>query len=79
MGNLFEELRRMFPNVEPRPCKKIGHLTRASAEAQLASLRASPDCVNPDTLRIYECGSCRQLHVGHPKEESCGGSKSKAR
>jgi hypothetical protein len=68
MGNLFDELRRVFPQVEPRTCKKIGHLTRAAAETQLASIVSSPDCIDADALRVYRCANCQQFHVGHSKE-----------
>lgn len=69
MGTLLDELRRLFPHVAPRPCRKVGHLTRASAEAQLASIRLAPDCVNADALGVYVCGNCGQFHVGHDKEK----------
>ena len=68
MGNLFDELRRVFPHVEPTTCRKIGHLTRAEAEAQLTSILSSPDCKDADSLRVYRCANCNQFHVGHSKE-----------
>lgn len=68
MGNLFDELRRVFPHVEVETCKKVGHLTFEAAEAQLTSLRSSPDCKDGDALRVYRCTRCQQFHVGHAKE-----------
>lgn len=68
MGNLFDELRRVFPHVEVQTCRKIGHLTRAEAEAQRDSILRSPDCKDADSLRVYRCANCNQFHVGHAKE-----------
>ena len=68
MGNLFDELRRVFPDAAPATCRKIGHLTMEAAEAQLASIRSSPDCEDGDGLRVYRCTNCSQLHVGHAKD-----------
>ncbi len=68
MGNLFEELRKIFPHVESTTCRKIGHLTQAEADAQLASILRSPDCKDAGSLRVYRCANCNQFHVGHSKE-----------
>jgi hypothetical protein len=69
MGNLFDELRRVFPHVAAQTCRKTGHLTREAAEAQRTSLLASPDCKDASSLRVYRCPNCNQFHVGHHKEE----------
>lgn len=68
MGNLFEELRRVFPGVAAKTCRKVGHITREAADTQLASIRSSPDCKDADSLRVYRCSNCNQFHVGHSKE-----------
>lgn len=68
MGNLFDELRRVFPDVAPKTCRKVGHITRAEAEAQRESILRSPDCKDADALRVYRCTNCNQFHVGHAKE-----------
>lgn len=69
MGNLFDELRRVFPHVESKTCRKIGHLTPEAADAQLTSILQSPDCKDAGALRVYRCTNCNQYHVGHAKEE----------
>lgn len=69
MGNIHDELRRLFPHVVPRPCRKIGYVNRQDAEAHLAGLLTSPDVIDPAALYIYRCRNCSQFHVGHEKEK----------
>lgn len=54
-----------MPKRRHRECDgKVAHASRDAADAAKRALtrnRFTP----PDTMRVYQCGTCRAWHVGH--------------